>query len=259
MRQGELGIDPHGVLVHLHAVGDGVGEIDPVRDIELVNLELVLADLARAHALAVVDCVAGLALAYQALGRPAAADEVIADPEVDAVEQTALSCLEQRLGRPASDKEVCDEMEITLEEFYELVDQIKGLNLGSFQELSGRDWQELCKEAAGKLDRFPSIHQLKELAEAMGLLRDRKGTIQAAFPWIITVCSCGNAWAVSRKAPDRQQCRCTECERSYVVAEIKKTEGQDRVARFDDSPGGGEPGGDPEAPGGTNHCAQVRA
>jgi RNA polymerase sigma factor FliA len=47
--------------------------------------------------------------------------------------------LEQRLGRPATDKEVCEEMEISLEEFYELVDQIKGLNLGSFQELSGPD------------------------------------------------------------------------------------------------------------------------
>jgi RNA polymerase sigma factor FliA len=47
--------------------------------------------------------------------------------------------LEQRLGRPATDKEVCEAMEITLEEFYELVDQIKGLNLGSFQELASQD------------------------------------------------------------------------------------------------------------------------
>ncbi|HSW39006.1 MAG TPA: sigma-70 family RNA polymerase sigma factor, partial [Acidobacteriota bacterium] len=46
--------------------------------------------------------------------------------------------LEQRLGRPALDKEICDEMNISLEEFYGLVDQIKGLNLGSFQELSGK-------------------------------------------------------------------------------------------------------------------------
>jgi RNA polymerase sigma factor for flagellar operon FliA len=44
--------------------------------------------------------------------------------------------LEQRLGRPASDKEVCDELNISLEEFYELVDQIKGLNLGSFHEMA---------------------------------------------------------------------------------------------------------------------------
>ncbi len=47
--------------------------------------------------------------------------------------------LEQQLGRPATDKEVCDAMQITLEEFYELVDQIKGLNLGSFHELSTQD------------------------------------------------------------------------------------------------------------------------
>ena len=47
--------------------------------------------------------------------------------------------LEQRLGRPATDKEVSDEMEISLEEYYELIDQIKGLNLGSFQELAPHD------------------------------------------------------------------------------------------------------------------------
>jgi RNA polymerase sigma factor for flagellar operon FliA len=47
--------------------------------------------------------------------------------------------LEQRFGRPATDKEVCEEMEISLDEFYELVDQIKGLNLGSFQELTSQD------------------------------------------------------------------------------------------------------------------------
>src|SRR5881409_942462 len=37
--------------------------------------------------------------------------------------------LEQRMGRPATEKEVCDEMNMTLDEFYELVDQIKGLNI----------------------------------------------------------------------------------------------------------------------------------
>jgi RNA polymerase sigma factor for flagellar operon FliA len=47
--------------------------------------------------------------------------------------------LEQRMGRPATDKEVCDEMQISLNEFYELIDQIKGLNLGSFQEMSSQD------------------------------------------------------------------------------------------------------------------------
>ncbi len=47
--------------------------------------------------------------------------------------------LEQKLGRPATDKEVSDELGISLEEFYELVDQIKGLNLGSFQDLTSQD------------------------------------------------------------------------------------------------------------------------
>ncbi len=47
--------------------------------------------------------------------------------------------LEQRLSRPPTDKEVCEAMEITLEEFYELMDQIKGLNIGSFQDMPGQD------------------------------------------------------------------------------------------------------------------------
>src|SRR5881396_3188965 len=53
--------------------------------------------------------------------------------------EKAYKDLEQRPGRPATDKEVCDEMSITLDAFYELVDQIKGLNLGSFQELASQD------------------------------------------------------------------------------------------------------------------------
>ncbi len=47
--------------------------------------------------------------------------------------------LEQRLSRPATDKEVCDAMNISLDEFYELIDQIKGLNLGSFHELASHE------------------------------------------------------------------------------------------------------------------------
>lgn len=80
--------------------------------------------------------------------------------------------LEQRLGRPATDKEVCEEMEITLDEFYELVDQIKGLNLGSFQELSGQDDEKngepLVKYVpdASSLDPFFVFHK----SEIQGIL-----------------------------------------------------------------------------------------
>ncbi len=47
--------------------------------------------------------------------------------------------LEQRLGRPAADKEVADQMGIPLEEFFELIDQIKGLHLGSFHEMASQE------------------------------------------------------------------------------------------------------------------------
>jgi RNA polymerase sigma factor for flagellar operon FliA len=65
--------------------------------------------------------------------------------------------LEQRLGRPATDKEVCEEMEITLDEFYELVDQIKGLNLGSFQELSGQDDEKSGEPLVKYVPDAPSL------------------------------------------------------------------------------------------------------
>jgi RNA polymerase sigma factor FliA len=53
--------------------------------------------------------------------------------------EKAYRNLEQQLGRPASDKEVSDEMGIPLEEFYELVSRIKGLNPSSFQELASQE------------------------------------------------------------------------------------------------------------------------
>jgi RNA polymerase sigma factor for flagellar operon FliA len=79
--------------------------------------------------------------------------------------------LEQRLGRPATDKEVCDELGITLEEFFELVDQIKGLNLGSFHEMASqeddRNSEPLIKYIpdAPQLDPFFVFHksEIREL------------------------------------------------------------------------------------------------
>ncbi len=79
--------------------------------------------------------------------------------------------LEQRLGRPATDKEVCEAMAISLDEFYELLDQIKGLNLGSFQELSAQEDEKnsepLVKYVpdAPHLDPFFIFHksELKEI------------------------------------------------------------------------------------------------
>ncbi|MCL2877703.1 MAG: FliA/WhiG family RNA polymerase sigma factor [Acidobacteria bacterium] len=80
--------------------------------------------------------------------------------------------LEQRLGRPANDKEICDEMEIPLEEFYELVDQLKGLNIGSFHEVVGRDDEKAGDPLvtyvpdAPQLDPFFMFHK----SEVKGIL-----------------------------------------------------------------------------------------
>jgi RNA polymerase sigma factor for flagellar operon FliA len=75
--------------------------------------------------------------------------------------------LEQRFGRPATDKEVSDRLGVTLEEFYELVDQIKGLNLGSFHEMvpqdDDRNSEPLVKYIpdAPQMDPFYLFHKLE--------------------------------------------------------------------------------------------------
>jgi RNA polymerase sigma factor FliA len=86
--------------------------------------------------------------------------------------------LEQRLGRPAADKEVCDEMGISLEEFYELLDQIKGLNLGSFQDLQGgtdddKNGEPLVKYVpdAPQKDPFQIFHK-SEIQKILGAAID---------------------------------------------------------------------------------------
>jgi RNA polymerase sigma factor for flagellar operon FliA len=85
--------------------------------------------------------------------------------------------LEQRLGRPATDKEVSDELGITLEEFYELIDQIKGLNLGSFHDLAPqedeRNGEPLVKYIpdAPQMDPF-FVFQKSELRELLAVAID---------------------------------------------------------------------------------------
>jgi len=73
--------------------------------------------------------------------------------------------LEQRLGRPAGEKELCEEMGISLSELYELVDQIKGLNLGSFNEIAsqdedtGGDLLARCAADSPESDPFLLLHK----------------------------------------------------------------------------------------------------
>ncbi len=84
--------------------------------------------------------------------------------------------LEQRFGRPATDKEVCDELGISLEEFFDLVDQIKGLNLGSFHEMASqeddRNSEPLIKYVpdAPQMDPFFVFHKSEIRAMLSGAI-----------------------------------------------------------------------------------------
>ena len=98
--------------------------------------------------------------------------------------------IEQRLGRPATDKEICEEMGISLDEFYELVDQIKGLNLGSFQEVSGHDDEKTGDPLvtyvpdAPQMDPFFMFHksEVKEiLAAAIDLLPKKERLVISLY------------------------------------------------------------------------------
>jgi RNA polymerase sigma factor for flagellar operon FliA len=85
--------------------------------------------------------------------------------------------LEQKLGRPATDNEVSDEIGITLDEFYELIDQIKGLNLGSFHDLApqedDRNGEPLVKYIpdAPQMDPF-FVFQKSELRDVLAVAID---------------------------------------------------------------------------------------
>src|SRR2546422_11263334 len=52
------------------------------------------------------------------------------------------SGLSQKLGRPATDEEVSEAMGAELDDFHELVDQLHGLTIGSFENLSDGDDSE---------------------------------------------------------------------------------------------------------------------
>jgi len=99
--------------------------------------------------------------------------------------------LEQRLGRPANDKEICDEMEISLDEFYELVDQLKGLNIGSFHEVSGGHDEEKTGDPlvsyvpdAPQMDPFFMFHKSEVkgiLASAIELLPKKERLVISLY------------------------------------------------------------------------------
>ncbi len=77
--------------------------------------------------------------------------------------------LDQRLGHPAGDEEICDEMQITLDEFQQMLDRVKGLNLGSFQKTSPRN---------GNGDNEPMIRYIPDASKKDSFLLFRKSEIR---------------------------------------------------------------------------------
>jgi RNA polymerase sigma factor FliA len=65
------------------------------------------------------------------------------NPHGPMMEQLALEYLyqhlDQHLGRPAADAEICRGMNISLDEFHRILDQLKDLSLGSFENVANSE------------------------------------------------------------------------------------------------------------------------
>ncbi|HFC98308.1 MAG TPA: FliA/WhiG family RNA polymerase sigma factor [Thermosulfurimonas dismutans] len=85
--------------------------------------------------------------------------------------EKVFSELENRLGRPPEDEEVARAMGISLEEYYRLLEEIRGISLVDLDSLrkkledEGLDWADILSDA-GENDPFERLG-LKELAEAL--------------------------------------------------------------------------------------------
>jgi RNA polymerase sigma factor for flagellar operon FliA len=85
--------------------------------------------------------------------------------------------LEQRLGRPADDEEVAEELGITEEDLQQLLGQLKGINLGSFQEVASIDRSNgngSVRYAPESPDQDPfTLFQRNELKETLTVAIDK--------------------------------------------------------------------------------------
>ncbi|OGN28815.1 MAG: hypothetical protein A3A33_03485 [Candidatus Yanofskybacteria bacterium RIFCSPLOWO2_01_FULL_49_25] len=73
--------------------------------------------------------------------------------------EAAFRRVEQRLGRPAEDHEIASAMDMTLDEFQELISDVQGLSLGSLEELlpDGEDRGLMLRYGAEPDGRTPDV------------------------------------------------------------------------------------------------------
>jgi RNA polymerase sigma factor for flagellar operon FliA len=66
--------------------------------------------------------------------------------------EAAIHRLQQRVGRPATDQEIADELSISLPQFFELLQNLRGINLGHFREVPH---QALQNQEESEVRYFP--------------------------------------------------------------------------------------------------------
>jgi len=104
--------------------------------------------------------------------------------------ETVIHRLEQRDGKPATDQEIAEEMNISLSEFFELLQNLRGINLGHFRELPNQTQPD---QESGEVRYFPfaplpnpyHVFQKKEmevrLAKAISNLPEREQQLLSLY------------------------------------------------------------------------------
>lgn len=106
------------------------------------------------------------------------------------LEQT-IGALEAKLGRPATDAEIAEALNITVEEYHELLSEVKGVTLASLDEVWSGDPEEEGKipfgqmiENTGSEDptaRVEDVEVKRVLAEAIDHLPERERLVVALY------------------------------------------------------------------------------
>lgn len=96
--------------------------------------------------------------------------------------EAAINVLEQRLQRSPVEEEIAQELGLTIEEYYDWLVEVRGLNLGSLESSGNEEGRDLLRFIADREDQWPShLLERKELerllAEAIRKLPKMERTV----------------------------------------------------------------------------------
>lgn len=105
--------------------------------------------------------------------------------------ETVVAELEAKLGRPATDLEVCEALGVELEEYHELLSEIKGVTLASLDEVWSGDPEQEGKLRFGQMiedtlsedpgARVEDVEVKRVLAEAIDQLPERERLVISLY------------------------------------------------------------------------------